>query len=295
MSVFWAAVLATALVAIFYLFAAVAISALWGHKLPANPLKITAESSGRASLSKSQVFFFTLIIAWLALYWVLREGELIPFDNSILILLGVAAGGAGLGRVAGAARFRVTGANCAWAKNKGWIKQDFTKTSFDHTPKLSDLIISDQGFEVSRFQAVVFSVIVGIALFYQGVSVSGAQDFEKLVIDDAYLALIGLSQTVYVGGKLVGENKIAELNALLNKVRKLELAFTVAVSESSTWIGENEINKITRTLRLARERCAPKEFLEYMSAVLEVASIVESLTGNKISKAKMEPRLPPRQ
>ena len=96
-----------------YQLAVNAIKSRWGYKLLINPLKITAEATGRASLSKSQVFFFTLIVAWLSIYWVMKEGELVPLSNSIIILLGIAAGGAGLGRVAGTTRSRVTGEN--WA------------------------------------------------------------------------------------------------------------------------------------------------------------------------------------
>ena len=283
------AIMATALVAVFYLFATVAVRSRWEDKLLLNPLKITAESNGRASLSKTQVFFFTMVVAWLSIYWVMRGGGLIPFDNSILFLLGVAAGGAGLGRVAGGARARVTGENLAWAKNKGWVKKDFTRTSISHVPKFSDLLSSDQGLEVSRLQAVVFSVIVGISLLYEGATAKSVAEFSAFTIDDSYLALIGISQGVYIGGKCTGESKISNLNVALDKVRKLELAFTKAVIKSENWL---KANKADHTMQFAHTRCAPDEYLEYISAATEAAGIVEDLTGNEVGSGSIQPQLP---
>ena len=63
---------ASVLLAIIYLFAGFAVRQRWGHHVALNPLKIIAGVSGRASLSNAQVFFFTLIVAWLALFWVFK-------------------------------------------------------------------------------------------------------------------------------------------------------------------------------------------------------------------------------
>ena len=281
------AIIATTLAVIFYLFAANAVKSRWGHKLAINPLKITAEPTGRASLSKTQVFFFTLIVLWISIYWVIQEGKLVPINVSILWLLGVTAGGAGLGRAANTVRSRVTGENWAWAKKKRWIKNDFTRTSSEYVPKFSDLATSDQGFEVARFQAVAFSVVVGISLLYKGVI--AAKSWESFSIDNSYLMLIGLSQGVYLGGKFVGSNPISELNANLDKVRKLELAFTTAVAKSATWNGTAVRDRV---MKLARES-APDEYTAYMSSATVAAEIVGSLTGNDVDAACILPELPP--
>lgn len=284
------AIAATVLIFIFYLLAANAVKSRWGYKLLISPLKVTAEATGRASLSKTQVFFFTLLVAWLSVYWLTKTGELVPLNNSIIILLGIAAGGAGLGRVAGTARSRITGDNWAWAKKKKWIKNDFTRAPSDCVPKFSDLFTSDEGFEVSRFQAVIFSVIVGVSLLYEGATIVEIEDFKNFSIDDAYLTLIGLSQGVYVGGKVTGANPVAELNTKLDKVRELELAFTTEVVKSPTW---NSAAEADRIMQLAREQSAPSEYTAYMSVAKEAAEIVGSLTGNKIDATYIQPELPP--
>ena len=162
------AIVATVLILVLYGLSSFVVRSRWEHKFVLDPLKIIADASGRASLSSAQVFFFTLIVLWLAIYWVVQEGNLISIDNSVLGLLGIAIVGSGVGKITDSTRFRATGENWAWARKKNWIKKDFTKASVERTPKIGDLLSSDQGFDVARFQAVGFSLVVGIALLYQG-------------------------------------------------------------------------------------------------------------------------------
>ena len=68
-------IVATVLILVLYGLASFAVKNRWQHKIVVSPLKVIADSSGRASLSCAQVFFFTLIVLWLAIYWVLREGK----------------------------------------------------------------------------------------------------------------------------------------------------------------------------------------------------------------------------
>ena len=148
-----------------------------------NPLKIVAAPNGKASLSSAQLFFFTLIVLWLAVYWVLQKGQLVSINESILGLLGIAIVGTGVGKITDATRFRVTAENWAWAKKKNWIKKDFTQASVERTPRFSDLLTTDQGFDIGRFQAVGFSLTVGIALLYNGATAASAEAFSTLTID----------------------------------------------------------------------------------------------------------------
>ena len=284
------AIAATLLVMVLYVFAVNAVKQLWGHQFSLNPLKLVADPTGRASLSAIQVLFFTIIVVWLATYWALQERTLVPIDNSLLALLGIASAGSLLGRGADAARFRVSGENWSWAKTKGWIKNDFTQNPTGRKPKSSDLITSDSGLDVARFQAVGFSFVIGSALLYEGATASDSNAFTQFTIDDAYLTLIGISQGVYVGGKVVGGNLIADLNAKLDELRPLELAFTTAVLKSVHWRNAAEG---AQTMRLARLKAAPDEYAAYMSVAAEASTMVESLTGNSISIEMIEPNLPP--
>jgi hypothetical protein len=276
------------LTAVLYGSASYSVKGRWNNKLPINPLKIVADFTGRASLANTQVFFFSLIVIWLSLYWVLRTGTLVPFDDTVLGLLGIAVGGAAGGKIADAARNRVSAENWAWAKKKKWIQRDFTKASLDRTPRVGDLFTSDQGFEVARFQAVAFSLVVGLSLLVRGTT-APVGDIQAVDVNATYLTLIGISQGVYIGGKVVWPSLIAEIDAKLDKVRGLELAFVTAVAKSSAWAAAPAAE---RNLALSRQ-AAPAEYNAYVGSASEAAEMVrESTGGNVITREMTEPDLP---
>ena len=283
------AFIAIIIVFILYFFASFAVRQQWKHFIVFNPLKILSNVNGRASLSSIQLFFFSLIVMWLATYWVLQEGNLVPLDNSVLGLLGIAVLGSGVGKITDATRFKVTAENWAWAKKKNWIKKDFTKASPDRSPEFGDLFTSVQGFDITRFQAVGFSLILGIALIYNGATAADAADFSNFYIDEAYLALIGISQGAYVGGKYINGNLFRELNEMLDKVRSLEISFTSSVAKFDGW---KNMPMQESDIKLAIEKYALSEYVAYMSAATNAVEIVRSMTGNIIKPICIQPGLP---
>ena len=287
-SLFHAAV-AIALLIPLYLVASFSVSERWNRKIVLNPLKLIADDRGRASLSNLQVFFFTLIVVWLAIYWLVKEGELVAINNTVLGLLGIAVAGSGLGKAVDAARFRIRGENWAWAQAKQWIIKDFTRNSSTREPRLGDLVTSDQGFDVARFQAVVFSVVVGMSLLYSGATAAHAEAFSSFAIGNAYLTLIGISQGVYVGGKAIGGNLVADLDAKLTELRSLEQQFQIAVAKSSVW---RDADASARTPQLAAEQAAPDQYLAYAGAAEIAAAMVGQLTGTRPADDLVQPQLP---
>ncbi len=282
-------ILTTAILLIFYAIVGFSVKDRWGHKIVLNPLKVIASNSGRASLSNAQIFFFTLIVLWLEIYWVLQEGELVPINESVLVLLGIAIAGSSVGRASDSARFRATAENWAWAKKKKWIKKNFTRSSPERTPRFGDLLTTDQGFDIARFQAVGFSLLIGIALIYSGYTAEDAKGFTEFTIDEGFLALIGISQGAYVGGKFVGGDLFKELNKMLDKARDLEIAFMKAVADSEVWQKETVGN---RNMDLASSTCAPENYIAYIRAAEEASEVVESMTGNFINPDCIQPALP---
>ena len=276
---------ATLVVGILYAGAGVAIRRRWDQRIVLNPLKMLAASGGsKASLSTAQILFFTLVVLWLVLFWAFQdEGTLLELHSSVLALLGIAAVGTGVGKATDSARFRPSRENLAWAMRKKWVKKDFTQTRVTHTPTLGDLITTDQGFDVSRFQSVGFSLVVGISLLYQGIATESG-DALSISVDETYLLLVGISQGAYVGGKLVGDNLFRDLNSALDKVRQLEREFIVKVANSENW-------EQTEDMTTALE-CAPTEYIDYMTAAKSAATIVEQMTGNRIADLRTRPDLP---
>ena len=139
----WIAALVLTL--ILFLLGSYAFKVIKSAKFTINPLKITAESNGRASLSRLQVLFFTMIVIFLVTYWICYGAisdntqipQLLPLNETILLLLGIAVGGTISGRATNTARDRLSGENWSWLKSRKWIKQDLYKNSTDRIPSVA--------------------------------------------------------------------------------------------------------------------------------------------------------------
>lgn len=279
---------ATVLMLFLYLVAGFSVRHRWGHGIVFNPLKIIAASNRRTSLSSAQISFFTVVILWITSYWTFRTGQLVLFDESVLGLLGITALGTSAGKITDSTRFRLTSQNWSWAKRRQWIKNDFTRAHSDRSPELSDLVSTDRGFDITRLQAVGFSLLVGISLLYGGVTATEAISFSSITVPPVYLGLIGISQGSYVVGKYTGGNLYRELDTHLDNIRRMEAAFVVAVASSPQW---NEEPPSQRTIDLAIQ-CAANEYYEFLHAAREAAVIVGNMTGNAIDPSRVQPALP---
>ena len=166
-----------------------------------NPLRITANPFGEASLSNPQFFGFTLLIASLAFYRWMLTGVLGSFPADLLILLGVSTGGSVAARV----QQQRAGLNEVTRKDltrRGW----FTGSIKWRRPRLNHLLASAGRFDLSRMQAFVFSLVVGAYVLS-----SGVVDLGTVKIPTEMLSLMGLSQVIYVAGKAVAPAYVAAI------------------------------------------------------------------------------------
>ena len=99
-----------------------------------SPVALTAGVSGRGSLANLQVFFFTLVVVWLAVFWLIKDHSLIDLSGDVLILLGISAAGTGGAKITAAARKKLSLGNMSWLRKKGWIKENLDKTSGPPVP-----------------------------------------------------------------------------------------------------------------------------------------------------------------
>ena len=266
---------------LFYIIAARARGPLQLQVTPAppvwtgNPLIITRGPFGRASLSKLQLFFYSLIVLWLLIYGLVSSGALMKMSSSVLILLGISAAGTAGGQMTESLRHRLTSENWSWLVGQRWIRS--TLGAPTALPAFNDLVQSDGMFDVTRFQALGFSVVVGLALIVVGFR----EGLAAVQIDQNLLALIGLSQAVYVGGKAVGSSPIAEIDALVTKLRDLERAFQVkAVS----------VDPPAENLAQAETK-ATAELAAYVNAARIAAGLVAVRTKNT-TPLSLKPRFP---
>jgi hypothetical protein len=95
----------------------------------------------------------------------------------------------------------------------GWLTEH--GLACDQTARWRDIVTSDGEFDVYRFQNVVFSLVVVGALLGAGFS-----DLSTFAIPLNLLGILGLSQIVYVGGKLATPPSFDELNKAATDLRK---------------------------------------------------------------------------
>lgn len=265
--------------------------AVWTRKsatqtLSWNILAIMKGAHARASISKLQLFFFTLIVLWVVVAELVWTGRLTGLSSDILLLLGIGAAGTTGGKITAIAKKRLTFENQAWLIRKGWIRESIEPEASDRKPEFGDLLRSGNEFDISKFQLLIFSLVIGAALMYFAVYGADVQDLASFKIPAEYLGLIGLSQVVYIGGKAVGPNTSANLDKKLNEVRKLETDFLKAADKA--WAESGSQGE--HTLESARV-AAPEEYRAYRARAEEAATMVGMCIGDVVNENNIEPNI----
>ncbi|WP_237216420.1 hypothetical protein [Falsiroseomonas oryziterrae] len=179
------------------------------------PTVIMQDAFGHCSLSRFQVLLFTLVLTGVYAYVMVRTGELPDLSPTVLMLLGITLAGATLARAADGPV--VDTPNRLWLLGTGVI---------DPTPRLPrwrDLLAGDGEIDVTRVQAVVFSLFAAVALV-----VNGTANLEQFEIPDQIVQLMGISQAVYVAGKALPREAATRLNAEIRALREAENAALAA-------------------------------------------------------------------
>lgn len=181
-----------------------------------DPVQITANAHGRASLAKLQLFLFTMLVFGLLLLFQLRASVLAGLSTDILYLLGISAVGTAGGKLTYVAKRRLSFQNWTWLRRKGWLPD---KSDIAPRARWSELFLdSDTSeFDAYSFQMAIFSIVVAVALIRTNLS-----DLSAFKIPGELLALLGLSQIVFIGGKAVEKSAYNELDTKLNEVRGQE-------------------------------------------------------------------------
>jgi hypothetical protein len=181
-----------------------------------DPVKLTAGPDGKGSLSKFQVLCFSLVVFGLILLFMLQTGKLSDLSSTILALLGISGLGATVAKGADAQRTTLSAENKAWLLRKGWLPSA-QKEIDPSTAIWRDFFTTDNEFDVYRYQSFIFGLVVVVALIAAGVT-----QLATFTIPDTILGIVGLSQAVYIGGKLVTPTNITDVNAALTDLRDQE-------------------------------------------------------------------------
>lgn len=274
-------VVATVVVFLLYAAAAYANPTRTEGVWSGNPLLITSGVHGRASLSKLQIFFFSLIVIWLLTYFLVESSKLGDLSGTVMMLLGVSAAGTVGAKVTAVVRKRLSGENWSWLVNKGWIDKSIEPEP--KPPEFKELMTSEGEFDVAKFQALAVSLLVGAAMIYSGLESNTLVDFE---IPANVVGLLGLSQAIYITGKAVGPPAVADLDKKVTALRKLEGDFITEVSRA--WRAKAP----TTADMAAAKRAAPDAYNLYIAGARQAAVMVQERTGASKPLAKLDPELP---
>jgi hypothetical protein len=253
-----------------------------------DPVQLTANPWGRASLGKLQIFVFTMIVFGLLLFYLLRSSVLAAMSADVMLLMGISAVGAAGGKVAYTANRRLSLQNFAWLIRKGWLPALPSKRDVAPRAKWSELFLDSQTkeFDPYSFQMAIFSVIVAIALAQT--SLSGLGTFK---IPAELLALLGISQAVFIGGKALDKGGYRDLDEKLNEVRKHEL--TLAALDKKTDRKPNELEIEKDALKESTAQAA-QMFMECYRNQLQdkISDVVEKAAAYKIINTPTDPARP---
>jgi len=251
-----------------------------------DPVVLTAGPNGKGNLAKLQILFFSMIVVGLVGYIVCRTGILSDLSSTILILLGIAGVGSATAKATDVNRNRLDFENWAWFIRKEWLPEGGLAAV--NQAKWADIVTTDGEFDVYHFQNLIFSVVVGGALI-----IVGLRDLASFSIPEALLGILGLSQVVYIGGKLVAPPKFSELNTATSQLRDLERDFVGTASRTpdpTPPAGSNPLDP-PATLDAAIRRAGHAKYDAYVDRVKNVRVMFNAVTGQKVDDDKLAPAL----
>lgn len=242
-----------------------------------DPIAMTAGSDGKASLGKLQVLMFSVIVFGLITYFLLRTGALSDISSTVLMLMGIAGIGSTVAKGADNSRTTLSPENRAYLLRKGWLPSArFTTTSDAHW---RDLLTTDGEFDVYRYQSLIFSLVVGAALIIGGIT-----QLASFEIPQALLGILGLSQVVYIGGKLVTPTTMADLNKALGDMRSLEQKVRAAALDANN-------NVLPSVLDPTASAGLKAAFDAYLTQATDVATLFTEHTSLAVPPQRIQPAL----
>jgi hypothetical protein len=251
-----------------------------------DPVVLSSGPNGEGSISRLQILFFSFLVLALLLFIFAKVGQLSGLSDTILLLMGISGISAGMAKAAEVGRERLSLENWAWLIDRQWMRQNGLAAT--KVASWSAIVTSTDGVDVYHVQMLVFSLVVGMSLLSSGVTSTDLSSFE---IPQSMLLLLGLSQAVYIGGKLVATPIVQDLDKALNKLHELETAFREAALKDAA---------PPKTLDEAIKR-AEKEYFNFTEQRKIVQTIFKTVIGDLPPKTvpgekplnpEFEPRFP---
>jgi hypothetical protein len=213
----------------------------------------------------------------LFLLFMLQTGMLADLSVTILTLLGISGIGATIAKGADQQRNTISAENRAWLLRKGWIPTAKTPVDVSNA-SWRDFFTTNGEFDVYRYQSFVFSFVVLVALITAGVTQLGT-----FSIPDTILGIVGLSQAVYIGGKLVTPTNMSDLNTALSDLRDQEKKFR----DMATAKKPGPVANLQEAVGLAGQPA----YDAFKDKAKDVAAIFTAETGFSVAAGALDPSL----
>ncbi|WP_271552185.1 hypothetical protein [Bradyrhizobium sp. CCBAU 45394] len=240
-----------------------------------NPAKVSAGPDGKGSLSTFQTLAFSLAVAALISLLLLQTGTLVDLSGSILTLLGISGIGATIAKGTDSQRNTLSADNRAWLLRHGWIPM--AKTVVDPANATwRDFFTTDGVFDVYRYQSFIFGLVV-----IGGLIAAGVNQLSTFVVPNTILGIVGLSQVVYIGGKLVTPTNISDLNAAIVGLRTEEQKLKAAAVAKQ----QGQVASLAEAIQLVGQEA----YEAYRQKARDVAAIFTDATGLAVREASIEP------
>ncbi len=271
---------AAAAVMIAYLIAVLSLGKV-GRSYSFDPVYLTSGFNDRASLSQFQIFCFTLLVFGLLIFVLMRTSVLSDISSDVLLLLGISAAGTAGSKVAGIMKKRLSFDNWSWLRNNGWLiayEAGIGQVPDTKRAHWGDLLKTDGCFDIYSFQLATFSFLVGVALLKSDLSA-----LATFSLPPNLLALLGLSNGVYIAGKAVSPNSVGELDEKVRALREAETAWLAQVT-AVVMLATDQQSKLQAAIQ-----GAPERHQTYIAAAREAARMLKTIYGSEGTKFKSEP------
>jgi hypothetical protein len=247
-----------------------------------DPVVLTAGANGKGSLTNLQVLFFSVIVVGLVAYIVARTGLLSNLSSDVLILLGISGGGAAVSKATDAYRNRVDFANWAWFIRKGWLPPSGIAAINDANWR--DILTTDGQLDIYHFQSLTFSLVVGGALMANGFT-----DLASFAIPSTLLGVLGLSQVVYIAGKIVAPPSMKDLNDAAAATRDAEREFAAAANGPDPAAPPDAAPTPPANLVDAIRRAGADKYAAYIDKAMNLKIIFRSVLGPDVPDDLIQP------
>jgi hypothetical protein len=251
-----------------------------------NPVMLTSDMFDRGSLSQFQVLFFTGIVIFGLVDLNLATRSLSDLSPSVVFLLGLPAAGTLGAQIASGQRDRLSVDNWSWLVSRGILPLNDPGTQ---EPRWVDLVMQDSVLDLSKLQALGFSVVVGGAMIVEGFST-----LRTFVIPSALLQVLGLSQLVFVGGRFTKPATMGDLDGLITKLRNrhadLRHAAVTGVDVTATGdpgTGAPVQGAPFQTFAQARAGLA-NAGQRYVDVAKQVEALLDVLSHRSVDKTKID-------